>query len=92
MLIEVTPPMIIIKHSVEGTSEPYHTFAVWLVPEDPQELYDRALVASTLVQTFEGTYADARYECLKWLDRTYDRSTTTLWIESRSELLAVGKE
>ena len=92
MAIELAPPFIIVKHSVDGTMKPFHTFEVWEVPHDPQALIDKAGVASSLTQSFSNARYDiARFECLKWLDRNRDRQTTTLWIEQRHELFAVGE-
>ncbi len=91
MTIELAPPFIIVKHSVDGTMKPFHTFEVWEVPKDPQALVDQAKVASSLIQSFQGTYDIARFECLQWLDRNRNRRVTTLWIEQRHELFALGE-
>jgi hypothetical protein len=96
MLIDIPTPFWIIKHTKEGSLEAYHTFEVWEVPADPQELYDRALVASTLVQTFEGDYDIARDECRNFIARTShlrgDDIPSTVWIEKATPLFAVGKD
>ena len=89
--IEIGTPLVLVKHSFTGETEPYHTFEVWAVPEDVQELYDRALVASNLVQTFEGDFAAALDECRQFLSREY-HEIPTLFIEKSDEVFAIGRE
>lgn len=88
MLIELETPLVLVKHSVEG-SEPYHTFEVWEVPEDAQALLDRAGVASTLVTTFEGERNQAFSECMAFLRQKYAPSMKVLLCEKSDVINAV---
>ena len=72
MLIEVSLPLIHVKHSIEGPSNLWHTFEVWYLPDDGTEPF--------LVLTFEGDLEEARAKCRTWLD-FHHANTTALWIE-----------
>ena len=89
--IEIDTPLMLIKHAEEGSSVAYHTFELWYIPDDAQELYDRACVASELCQTFEGDFEAARSECQQVLDRLFPLART-LWIEKTDEVFVLGKE
>lgn len=92
IIIELPKPLVLVKHSVEGSLEPYHTFELWYVPEgeDFEALLD-ACVASELLLTFEGDFEKARQECRDYLDENYLKCPT-LWVEKKAVVEAVEKD
>ncbi len=86
MLVEFNTDIIVVKHEVEDfkSYDPYHTFAVWFIPEPMPE-------QKALLTTFEGDFTEARSECRSFLDAQYHH-LPVLWIKQEAEVYAHCEE